>query len=100
MTKAVICNGVTMAATNSEKQKRYRESRIQSGDRHLTCWLGEDDNERLLRLMASLGYGDRGKTQAGYTNVISLALAQLEQNLTKPKNKPRYGLVLLGKPEE
>lgn len=89
-----------MAATNSEKQKRYRESRIQSGDRHLTCWLGEDDNERLLRLMASLGYGDRGKTQAGYTDVISLALAQLEQNLTEPKNKPRYGLVLLDKHKE
>ncbi|WAK04586.1 hypothetical protein [Methylobacter sp. YRD-M1] len=63
-----------MAATNSEKQKRYRESRIQSGDRHLTCWLGKDDNDRLLRLMASLGYGDRGKTQAGYTDVINLAL--------------------------
>jgi hypothetical protein len=45
--------------------------------------------------MASLGYGDRGKTQAGYTDVISRALAQLEQNLTEPKNKPRYGLVLL-----
>jgi hypothetical protein len=68
-----------MAATNSEKQKRYRESRIQSGDRHLTCWLGKDDNERLMRLMQSFGYGDRGNMQAGYTDVIGLALAQLEQ---------------------
>ena len=80
-------------ATNSEKQKRYRESRIQSGDRHR---LGKNDNDRLLRLMVSLGYGDRGKTQVRYTDVISLAL---EQNLTEPKNKPRYGLVLLGKPK-
>jgi hypothetical protein len=50
-----------MALSNSEYQKRYRESRLRSGDRHLTCWLGKDDNERLLRLMASLGYGDRAR---------------------------------------
>lgn len=84
-----------MALSNSDYQKRYRESRIQSGDRHLTCWLGKDDNDRLLRLMASLGYGDRGKTQAGYTDVIGLALAQLEQHLERPGKKIRYGLVLL-----
>jgi hypothetical protein len=84
-----------MVATNSEKQKRYRESRIQSGARHLTGWLGKDDNERLLRLMASWGYGDRGKRQAGYTDVISLALAQVEQNLEQPGKKIRYGLALL-----
>jgi hypothetical protein len=84
-----------MAATNSEKQKRYRESRIQSGDRHLTCRLGKDDNERLLRLMASLGYGDRGKMQAGYTDVIGLALERLEQHLEQLGKKIRYGLALL-----
>jgi|APLak6261673822_1056097.scaffolds.fasta_scaffold00667_4 hypothetical protein len=89
-----------MALSNSDCQKRYRESRIQSWDRHLTCWLVKDDNDRLLRLMASLGYGGRGKKQAGYTDAISLALAQLEQNLAASRNKPRYGLVLLGKPNE
>ena len=89
-----------MALSNSDYQKRYRESRLQSGDRHLTCWLGKDDNDRLLRLMAALGYGDRGKTQTGYTDAIGRALAQLEQNLAEPNNKPRYGLVLLGKHKE
>jgi hypothetical protein len=84
-----------MTLSNSDYQKRYRESRLRSGDRHLACWLGKGDNERLLRLMASLGYGDRGKTQASYTNVISLALAQLEQNLEQPSKQAKYGLVLL-----
>ncbi|SJM95521.1 hypothetical protein [Crenothrix polyspora] len=78
-----------MTIQNSEKQKRYRESRIQSGDRHLTCWLDQSDNERLLKLMASLGYGDKGKLQDGYTEVIRLALVQLEKKL----NPPRNGLV-------
>jgi hypothetical protein len=87
-----------MALQNGEKQKRYRENRLQSGDRHLTCWIGKDDNERLLRLMASLGYAEKGKVQHGYTEVISRALATLESDLAKPPGPPkklRYGLVLL-----
>lgn len=80
-----------MTTQNTERQKRYRESRIQSGDRHLTCWLDQTDNERLLKLMTSLGYGDKGKLQDGYTEVIRLALEQLEKKL----NPPRYGLVRL-----
>lgn len=48
-----------------------------------------------MRLMNSLGYLDRGKTQAGYTEVISRALAQLEQSLAAPKPPLRYGLVCL-----
>jgi hypothetical protein len=82
-----------MTTQNSEKQKRYRENRIQSGERQLTCWLGENDNDRLLRLMASLGYGEKGKVQDGYTEVIRMALVQLESQM----NRPRYGLVMLAK---
>ncbi len=84
-----------MTATTSNRQKRYRENKLSAGDRHLTCWLGYNDNQRLMRLMNSLGYLDRGKTQTGYTNVISLALAQLEQQLEKPSQPLRYGLVML-----
>lgn len=72
-----------MALSNGEHQKRYRENKLSAGDRHLTCWLNFDDNQRLMRLMNSLDYLDRGKTQASYTDVISLALAQLEQILEK-----------------
>jgi len=84
-----------MALSNGEHQKRYRENKLSAGDRHLTCWLNFDDNQRLMRLMNSLGYLDRGKTQAGYTEVISRALAQLEQSLAAPKPPLRYGLVSL-----
>jgi hypothetical protein len=48
-----------MALSNNDYQKRYHEFRPRSGD-----W---------------------GKTRNGYINVISLALAELEQNLTEPK---------------
>lgn len=78
-----------MNTQNTERQKRYRESRLQSGDRHLTCWLDQADNERLLKLMASLGYDSKGKLQDGYTEVIRMALEQLEKKL----NPPRNGLV-------
>ncbi len=84
-----------MALQNSEKQKRYRENRLSSGEKRLTCWLNQNDNERLLKLMASLGYGDKGKLQDGYTEVIHLALVQLEKKL----NPPRYGLVRLAPKE-
>lgn len=80
-----------MTTQNTERQKRYRESRIQSGDRHLTCWLNQTDNDRLLKLMVSLGYGDKGTVQDGYTEVIRQALMQLEKKM----NPPRYGLVRL-----
>lgn len=80
-----------MALQNSEKQKRYRENRLSSGEKRLTCWLPQPDNDRLLKLMANLGYGDKGKLQDGYTEVIRLALEQLEKKL----NPPRYGLVRL-----
>ena len=59
-------------------------NKLSAGDRHLTCWLSYDDNERLLRLLKRLGYSDRGKLQADYTDVISQALAQLENVLEKP----------------
>lgn len=80
-----------MTTQNTQRQKRYREARLQSGDRHLTCWLNQNDNDRLLKLMDSLGYNDKGKIQDGYTEVIRLALEQLEKKL----NPPRYGLVRL-----
>ena len=80
-----------MALQNSEKQKRYRENKLSAGERRLTCWLDQSDNERLLKLMAALGYGDKGKLQDDYTEVIRLALVQLDKKL----NPPRNGLVRL-----
>lgn len=75
-----------MTTKNTEKQKRYREARIQSGDRHLTCWLGQNDNDRLMKLMANLGYGEKGKLQDGYSEVIRMALEQLEKKMNPPRN--------------
>ncbi len=84
-----------MALSSKEKQKRYREMRKQSGDRHLTCWISREDDERLFRLMESLGCVEKGKLQRGYSEIISLALENLESNLDKPVVKSRYGLVML-----
>ena len=82
-----------MATSNRERQKQYRESKIQSGQSRVSCWLDEDDNDRLLRLMKSLDSTGE-KKQNGYTKVISQALKELEISLTPAPQRAivRYGL--------
>ena len=81
-----------MAISNRERQKRFRETRIQTGGSRIGCWLAEDDNQRLHRLMEMLR--DNGKSKTSYSAVISQALKELEISLTPPehRNLVRYGL--------
>lgn len=85
-----------MATSNQERQKQYREAKIQSGQSRVSCWLNEDDNDRLLRLVKSLDDG-RGKKQQGYSVVISQALKELEITLTPVPQREvvRYGLRIM-----
>ena len=68
---------------------------MQAGDSRVTCWLAEDDNQRLRRLMEMLSDANESKT--GYSDVISLALKELEISLTPSghRNMVRYGLVFM-----
>ena len=75
-----------MATSNQERQKQYREAKIQSGQSRVSCWLNEDDNDRLSRLMKYLG-SEEGKKQQGYSAVISQALKELEISLTPAPQK-------------
>lgn len=86
-----------MAISNRERQKQFRDGKISSGESRLHCWLPEDDNERLGKLMDMLGYSGRGKKQQGCSEVISMALKELEISLTPAPNKNlvRYGLRVL-----
>jgi hypothetical protein len=81
-----------MAISNREKQQRYRETRRQAGDSRIGCWLAEDDNQRLQRLIEMMN--ESGTSKAGYSDVISQALKELEISLTPPANRNlvRYGL--------
>ncbi|MDF1583619.1 MAG: hypothetical protein P1P78_09950 [Methyloprofundus sp.] len=84
-----------MATSNQERQKLFRESKTQAGQARISCWLDEDDNRRLQRLMNSLNGND--KKQHGYSSVISQALKELEISLTPPTQREvvRYGLRIM-----
>ena len=86
-----------MAISNTEKQQRFYNSKVEAGESKITCWLPEDDNARLKRLMAILDYAGKGKKQQGYSSVISQALKELEINLTPVphRNLVRYGLRIM-----
>jgi len=86
-----------MAISNTEKQQRFYNSKVESGESKVSCWLPEDDHERLNNLMAMLGYSGRGKKQQGYSEVFSQALKELEINLTPApqRNLVRYGLRIM-----
>ena len=83
-----------MADSNTKKQKRFYNSKVEAGESKISCWLPEDDNERLKRLMGVLGCGGKGKKQQGYSSVISQALKELEISLTPAPQREivRYGL--------
>ena len=87
-----------MAISNTEKQQRFYNSKVEAGESKISCWLPEDDYERLNNLMVMLGYSGKGKKQEGYAEVFSLALKELEINLTPAthRNIVRYGLRFLG----
>ncbi len=84
-----------MAISNRERQKKFRETRIQTGHSRVACWLGEDDNQRLHRLMEMLN--ENGQNKVSYSTVISQALKELEIRLTPPehRNLIRYGLIFM-----
>ena len=86
-----------MAISNTEKQQRFCNSKIEAGESRISCWLPEDDTERLKRLMNMMDYAGKGKKQQGYSTVISQALKELEISLTPPphKNLVRYGLLIM-----
>lgn len=83
-----------MAISNTEKQRKFYSSKIDAGESKISCWLPEDDNKRLQQLMDLLEYSGKGKKQQGYSEVISLALKELEINLSPPPQRDlvRYGL--------
>ncbi|NOR81843.1 MAG: hypothetical protein GQ529_13595 [Methyloprofundus sp.] len=85
-----------MATSNQERQKQYREAKTQSGQARVSCWLDEDDNDRLLRLMKYLDESE-GKKKSGYSTVISQALKELEISLTPAPQREvvRYGLRIM-----
>ncbi len=83
-----------MAISNTEKQQRFCKSKLEAGETKISCWLPEDDRERLNNLMVMLGYSGQGKKQQGYSAVISEALKELEINLSPAphRNLVKYGL--------
>jgi len=83
-----------MAISNTKKQRRFYNSKIGAGESKISCWLPEDDRERLINLMGMLGYSGKGKKQQGYAEVFCLALKELEISLTPApqRNLVRYGL--------
>ncbi len=86
-----------MAISNTEKQQRFYNSKVEAGETKISCWLPEDDRERLNNLMDLLGYSGKGKKQKGYAEVFSQALKELEINLTPAphRNIVRYGLLIM-----
>ena len=86
-----------MAVSNTEKQKRFYNSKVAAGESKVSCWLPENDCARLNNLMAMLGYVGKGKKQQGYSEVFSQALKELEISLTPPpqRNLVRYGLRIM-----
>ena len=89
-----------MAIPNKERQKLFRESKIQAGQARVSCWLDEEDKRRLQRLMKSLDSND--KKQQGYSAVISQALKELEISLTPAPQREivRYGLRIMGSQDQ
>ncbi len=83
-----------MAISNTEKQQRFYNSKVEAGESKITCWLPKNDSERLKKLMEILGYAGKGKKQQEYSVVNSQALKELEINLTPAphRNLVRYGL--------
>lgn len=83
-----------MAISNAEKQQRFYNSKVEAGESKISCWLPENDRERLINLMDTLGYSGKGKKQQGYSAVISQALKELEISLTPAPQREvvRYGL--------
>ena len=83
-----------MAISNTEKQQRFCKSKLEAGETKISCWLPEDDRERLNNLMVMLGYSGQGKKQEGYAEIFSQALKELEINLSPVphRNLVRYGL--------
>jgi hypothetical protein len=86
-----------MATTNRERQQHYRKAKNRSGDSRVSCWLDKDDKQRLSRLMALMNGTSQGR--AGYAEVISRALKEMEINLTPAggRNVVRYGLLFMDK---
>jgi len=86
-----------MAISNTEKQQRFYNSKIEAGESKISCWLPEGDSERLQRIMKILDYAGKGKKQQGYSSVISQALKELEISLTPPPQRDvvRYGLRIM-----
>jgi len=83
-----------IAKKNTVKQKRFYDSKVADGESKISCWLPDNDRDRLLRLMDMLGYGGKGKKQQGYSEVFSQALKELEISLTPAPQREiiRYGL--------
>ncbi len=83
-----------MTISNTKKQRRFYQSKIEAGESKISCWLSGDDYERLNNLMDKLGYSGKGKKQEGYAEVFSQALKELEINLTPISYREvvRYGL--------
>jgi len=86
-----------MAISNTAKQQRFYKSKVEAGESKVSCWLPEDDYERLNNLMVMLGYSGKGKKQEGYAEVVSQALKELEINLSPAphRNLVRYGLLFM-----
>lgn len=86
-----------MAISNTEKQQRFYKSKIEAKESKISCWLPEDDNERLQRIMKILDYAGKGKKQQGYSEVFSQALKELEISLTPAPQRDvvRYGLRIM-----
>ena len=86
-----------MAISNKEKQQRFCQSKLEAGESKISCWLAEDDTERLKKLMDILDHEESGKKKQGYSEVISQALKELEISLTPAphKNLVRYGLLIM-----
>lgn len=84
-----------MAISNRERQKQFRDAKIAAGESKISCWLPEDDNQRLQRLLEILS--DCGDSKASYSDVIGQALKALEIEMAPPgtKNMVRYGLLYL-----
>jgi len=88
-----------MAISNTVKQQRFYKAKTEAGESKISCWLPEDDYERLNNLMLMLGYSGKGKKQQGYSEVFSQALKELEINITPAphRNLVRYGLRIMRK---
>ena len=86
-----------MAISNTKKQQRFYKSKVEAGESKVSCWLPEDDYQRLNNLMVMLGYSGQGKKQEGYAEVVSQALKELEINLSPAphRNLVRYGLRII-----